>query len=837
MLVVLAVCLGIIFDRALEIGSLALVCAFATATLVWWGLMRCGKLRCAAVALLLAWASLAGLWHQAHWNWYPPHTVSRYTANDSSLVCIRLKLINEPRLVAARAHDSLNPIPSGDRTRVLTHVEAIRDGEEWVDATGLADLMIHAEPIELQCGDRVQVFGRLVGSDSTRNPGQFNFRNLARGRRKLVTVHCYFADSVRKLDSQASALFRVRSQLRKRLNEMIWRHVDEKHAPFAAAILLGNREQLSSVERERFLKTGTVHLLAISGLHIGILAALFFLLYRIGVMRRSTALLCTIAFVIFYAWLVEFRPPVLRASILIVLFSIARLMGKSGLSYNLLALAGLIVLAFNPADLFQIGPQFSFLAVTTIIFCRQWIYPGREEDPLKRLIANTRGTPVRIVRWMVRNVWTTIKVSAVIWLAAVPLVAFHFHLVVPVSLLLNPLVMIPIAVGLYFGLGVLVFGWCWPGAADFCGQICGGSLGVIDSLIERAEFIPGGHFWAMGPDFWAIVLFYIGLFLFAIFPQTKLNGRWLLTVGLVWISFAWSLPNWYFAAGGSTKSFSKQRPALSCTFVDTGHGCSVVLQLPDGQTILYDAGCLGSANYGMVNISGVLWEQKISHVDALVISHADVDHFNSAVTLCQRFSIGVVYVTPMMLENDSEAVRILLRELGQAGIEVREIYGGTRLKLDTEDVEIYVLGPSRSGNGGNDNSNSVVLLVEAFSKRILLPGDLEDEGLQRLLESPDIDCDLVMAPHHGSLNSRPAEFARWARPEEVVISSSVRRLKWKAVDAFEEAGGRVWITGRDGAVRCIVSRDGLRVSKWIHGDRNDDDYFSNRGFRFDETID
>ena len=262
-----------------------------------------------------------------------------------------------------------------------------------------------------------------------------------------------------------------------------------------------------------------------------------------------------------------------------------------------------------------------------------------------------------------------------------------------------------------------------------------------------------------------------------------------------------------------------------------------MLQLPGGQTILYDAGCLGSANYGMVNISGVLWEQKISHVDALVISHADVDHFNSAVTLCQRFSIGVVYVTPMMLESDSEAVRILLSELGNAGIEVREIYGGTRLKLDTEDVEIYVLGPSRSGNSGNDNSNSVVLLVEAFSKRILLPGDLEDEGLQRLLESPAIDCDLVMAPHHGSLNSRPDEFARWARPEEVVISSSVRRLKWKAVDAFEEAGGRAWITGRDGAVRCIMSHDGLRVSKWIHGDRNDDDYFSSRGFRFDGTVD
>ena len=612
-------------------------------------------------------------------------------------------------------------------------------------------------------------------------------------------------------------MFRLRSKLRKRLNALIWQHVDEKRAPFAAAILLGNREQLTSVQRERFLKTGTVHLLAISGLHIGILAALFFLLYRVGLMRRATALLCTIVFVIFYAWLVEFRPPVLRASILIVLFSIARLKGKNGLSYNLLALAGLIVLAFNPSDLFQIGPQFSFLAVTTLIFCRSWIYPGPEQDPLKRLIANTRGTPVRIVRWVGRNAWTTFKVSAVIWLAAVPLVAFHFHLVVPVSLLLNPLVMIPIAIGLYSGLGVLVFGWFWSGAANFFGQVCGSSLGLIDMMIERGEVVPGGHFWASGPDAWAVVLFYSGLFLLVTQSWAKLNGRWTMAIVCAWTAFAWVLPNWNAATNGSVSRGREPNTELCCTFVDTGHGCSVVLQLPGHQTILYDAGCLGSANYGMVNISGVLWDQKINHIDALVISHADVDHFNSAVELCHRFSIGVVYVSPMMLTSDSEAVHLFLREIRSVGVEVREIFGGKRLKLDTDEIEIFVLGPPSSGNGGNDNSNSVVLLIEAFSKRILLPGDLEDEGLQELLDSPSIDCDLVMAPHHGSPNSHPREFAEWARPEEVVISSSVRRLKRASVEAFEEAGSRVWITGRDGAVRCILSDDGLEISKWIHG--------------------
>ena len=832
-LVVLVVCLGVFFDRTMDPSPKVLLGAFVIAMLAWFVLIRVGKFRYAVLALLLSWATLGGLWHHIHWNWYPSQTISRFTANESTLVCIRLKLVNEPRSVAAKVQDSLNPIPAGNRTRVLTRVQAIRDGEDWVEATGLADLVIHDEPIAMQSGDVVEVFGRLVGSDSTRNPGQFNFRDLARSRRKLATVHCYFTDSVHRLSLPALAVFQLRSKLRKRLNELTWQHVDEKRAPFAAAILLGNREQLSSVERERFLKTGTVHLLAISGLHIGILAALFFLLYRIGAMRRTAALLCTIMFVIFYAWLVEFRPPVLRASILIVLFSIARLKGKNGLSYNLLALAGLIVLAFNPSDLFQIGPQFSFLAVTTIVFCRPWIYPGPEQDPLKRLIANTRGTPVRIFRWVGRNFWTAFKVSAVIWLAAVPLVAFHFHLVVPISLVLNPLVMIPIAIGLYSGLGVLVFGWFWSGAAGFFGQICGSSLGVIDLLIERGESLPGGHFWASGPDTWAIAIFYSGLFVLLTCSWTKLSGRWLLAIVFVWTAFAWVLPNWHTATNGSVSRNREPQDELCCTFVDTGHGCSVVLQLPGHQTVLYDAGCLGSAHYGMVNISSVLWDQKIHHIDALVISHADVDHFNSAVELCERFSIGVVYLSPMMLANESEAVNLFLRALRDEEIEVREIFGGKRLTLDTEEIEMFVLGPTSSGNSGNDNSNSLVILVEAFSKRLLLPGDLEDEGLQELLDTPSIDCDLVMAPHHGSLNSRPHEFAEWARPEEVVISSSVQRLKGEAVEAFEDSGSRVWITGRDGAVRCVLSRNGLEISKWIHGDRNDGEYFSQRGFRRD----
>ena len=125
-------------------------------------------------------------------------------------------------------------------------------------------------------------------------------------------------------------------------------------------------------------------------------------------------------FVIFYAWLVEFRPPVTRASILIVLFCFGKMIGERGNAINLLAAAALIVLVINPTDLFSIGPQLSFLAVTTLVLGHRWIFGEPETDPLKRLIASTRPWPVRMLTGVGRSVKTAVLVSAVIWLVALP---------------------------------------------------------------------------------------------------------------------------------------------------------------------------------------------------------------------------------------------------------------------------------------------------------------------------------------------------------------------------------------------------------------------------------
>ncbi len=779
--------------------------------------------------LMLAWASLAGLWHHSQWNWFPADDVQKFTQPDSTLVCVQVKLISEPRQIAANSDDVLNPIPASERTRVSTHIQKVRKGREWVAVSGQAELIVHANASHLNSGDTVQVFGRLVGAGGTRNPGQSDFRDSSRSRRQLVKIHAFRSEGIVLVGAAPPlAIARLKSWLRRQLNRVLWSHVETDRAAFASAILLGNREQLSPDRRNQFLVTGTVHLLAISGLHIGILAGVFFMFFRLGLMQRSTALLFTMAFVICFAWLVEFRPPVMRATVLIVLFCLARLMGRCGMSYNLLALAALIILAMNPADLFQIGPQLSFLAVGAMVGCERWTTPGVEADPLKRLISNTRSPTVRIAKKTWQKVLLAYKVSFLIGSVTTPLVALKFHLLVPVGLFLNPLLMLPIALALYAGLAVLFFGWWWPGAADFAGWICDTSLFWIEAFVLFGQKVPAAYFWTSGPGVGSVVVFYLLFLMMVIYPPTRVSGRWLIVACVIWILAGWVGPVWLRAQNATKMSY------IDMIVVDTGHGGSVLMRLPKGQTVIYDAGCFGSAEYGVANISAVLWDQQIQHIDAMVLSHADVDHFNSAVELSRRFSIGVVYITPMMAGNDSPAVQCLLNELDRQGVEVRTLVGGMQLVVQSDQVTINVLGPPGHGTQGNDNSDSLVLSVEAMGRKVLLPGDLEGAGLSRLMNMRSRHFDLVMAPHHGSLNSQPNEFAHWATPDHVVVSASNRRINWQAIGEFELAGCKTWVTGRDGAIRCRITGEGLNVKKWIHGQRSSPSFYSDRGF---ESID
>lgn len=798
---------GILADRFVEVagaGWIALAAVASAGGLLLLLSHRKPMSRLAPALVLLAVGASSGFWHQSRWN--------RYRADDvrfmrcSGPVYVDAVVRTSPRAVPAPPHDPLSTVAGEDRTFLVVDIVGIRDGLDWRKASGRARLFVKGRVRDIACRDRVRIVGEMSAPSRDLNPGLVPLSWYDRRERRSCVL---FADvgSV-QLHARGSPwdprgwLGRVRDHG----HELLERHVSAERAPLASAILLGVREQIDREDAQAYFLTGTVHLLSISGLHVAILAYGLILFGRLGLMRRRLQWPFAALLVGVYALAVDAEPPVVRAAVLFGLYCLSRLFGRPGNAWNTLACAALLVLAANPMSLFQAGTQLSFLAVGTLIWVARHLPAHRPpEDPLDRLIVMTRAWPLRTVGWLWCETVRLLLVSLAVWLVSLPLVTHRFHIVSPVGVPLNPLVCLPIGVAMYAGFGLLLFGGWLPLLGDGLGWLCDRSLALTEWLIESSLRFPGNPVWLPSPPTTWVAVGY-ALMIAGVFASTERRSlRTVTRIGLAaWLAAG---AGWVLGLGRSPSG------QLACTFIAVGHGTSVLLEFPDGQTWLYDAGRLGQSHSGARIISNVLWYHGVRRLDGIVVSHADADHYNAVPELLRRFRVQRLYVGPETLSQPSDGVKALREAVLAAKLEVRELHAESPAWL-VGDVRCDVLHPPKERVPGNDNANSIVLRLRHGSQTLLLPGDIEELGLTRLLAQSPIDCDLVMAPHHGSRRSRPAEFAAWSTPEHVVVSSGERSDLRVTSRAFESHGARVYVTHRDGAIRVTTRAGRLRVQRW-----------------------
>jgi competence protein ComEC len=361
---------------------------------------------------------------------------------------------------------------------------------------------------------------------------------------------------------------------------------------------------------------------------------------------------------------------------------------------------------------------------------------------------------------------------------------------------------------MWAGFLTLAGGWVLPVLALVAGPICDASLAGLVDVVNWAEAVPGGYFWAPGPAWWWVIGFYLGLAAVMLRGRTLVAPRWQVALVCLWILVG--------LAPSLARAWTRG-DELRCSFVAVGHGTCVVLQTPDGQTLLYDAGMLGPPEYATQTVAGYLWDRGLWRIDAILLSHADVDHYNAVPGLVERFRVGTVYVSPLMFDEfgatgPTRGPEMLRLAIAQASVPIREIWSGDRLRVGA-DVTIDVIHPPRLGVVGRDNANSITVVVEHAGRRLLLPGDLETPGLEDVMAELPVDCDVLMAPHHGSRRSDPPGFAAWSTPEWVVISGGadadpeVRR-------SYELAGAQVLNTGEVGAVEFAMRRQRIDAAAW-----------------------
>lgn len=772
--------------------------------------------------LLTAVALLAAAWAGASWRTFRDDEVGRFAPEDRGPVAIEVVALGMPRHYAASPASPFRAIPAEERTVLVTRATSLRDGVAWRPVSGRCQLTVAGRRLEgITPGTRLLVFGQLSAPPPARNPGETDARRRARAERCLAWVWTEAPECLAVAAREdPGPMRRLVSATQRWAADSVERRFDPDIAPLARAVALGEIGALGEEVLDAFRKTGTIHLLVVSGFHVALVAGLLPGLAALGLAPRRGAWAAALGLASLYVAVVGAEPPALRAGVVVAALAVAAAVGRRAAGLNSFGAAAVAVFAASPGAWLAPGTRLSFLAAGTLLACGAYVARRRAKPaaPIDRLIESARSPAGRLARRWVRGMTLALGASLAVQGVVGPMVASEFHMIspaaAPLSLLAGPLLsatlvaclatlLFDAAAALAAPIGAVA--WSVGLLADAGGAIGSIAAAGFERVVTSAAELPAAGFWVAGPPAWWPALWVGWLATAALVALYAPRYSPAVTrLGLATIAAAFVGPLAAIATRGD---------ALRCSFLAVGHGAAVLLEPASGGAVLVDAGALADPERVADTVARALWARGVHRLDAVIVTHADSDHYNALPGLLERMPIDVVFTTTrtfpsVVAADDRSGPAELWRRLADAGVSVRTLVAGDRLPLGETVLE--VLHPDDVGVADTDNANSLVLGVEHRGRRVLLPGDLEGLGLRRLLAQEPFDCDVLLAPHHGSAASDPEGFAAWCRPEHVILSSGQPRETTAL--SYRESGAGVVSTHDAGMVTTELGPSGVSLS-------------------------
>ena len=624
-------------------------------------------------------------------------------------------------------------------------------------------------PDGLAPGARVRVVGRFFRPRGAGNPGERDGRvHLAR-RGVAWIVDLKTASNVAILADAPPGPRRAIAGLRRRAARRLQARLPPDVAPIGLALLLGVRGGVDPVDTERFARTGTLHLLAISGMHLLLLAGMVHaLLRRAGCGPRGAAAV-TLLLVCVYVPLTGSAAPVRRAATVLVFYGVALACGRPPDAWSALGGAALVLALTHPHDVFTVGFRLSFVAVAGIAWlaaCWQARW-GRRERLWARFPAFRDDHPVRVR--VMRYLFVSLPVSVAAWLATQGLVADAFGRVTPWAAFTS-VVAAPFVAVLLPLLALVAFGA--PGGAGPATAL----VRALRRVLDGAGVLPAGVLSVPEVPF-AVVIAWCG--------------------GVVLLRHR---PRLAVAALGVAAVAGFARPAArgaALVLLDVGHGQAALLRFRDGRSVLVDGGSSTRRDVGRRVIVPALRALGVRRLDAVVCTHADADHWNGLAVVLARVPVGFV-------GTGRDPPGALVAAARAAGVPVRRLRGGS---VVTPGVVVLAGG----GAAASRNDASVALLFTAHGRRVLLPADREDAGLAQLVGRGVPPCDILVAPHHGSACGAAWALGMAVRPRWLLVSASHGRPDEATLSGY--AAPRILRTDRSGCITARITRGGaLRIT-------------------------
>ena len=613
----------------------------------------------------------------------------------------------------------------------------------------------------MQYGDEIEATLRAGRLPPPGNPGEDDVRLLLDRSGISGVAEVRSAEGVRRTgENHGLPGLRQVFALRRSMLGFLKKRMPGDDGRIIRCLVLGDQDAPTQPQRRAFRETGTMHFLAISGLHVALLAACcWWTLGAFGVGLRATSVVVFLVALTF-ALLSGFQHGVQRSVIMCGVWCGAYLLSRKMDFPSGMALAFILILLIRPADLYSIGLQLSFAAVIGMwLFARPLEYAifGSPFDPLKRLeMPEGRSWPDYLRRSRFKSIACAM---VVVWLTTAPLLAQRFGTFTPIAPIANTLLLPLLPVAVVAGLAGAFLGLFSAVAAQPLLWIAGGCAHALEWACGAAARLPGVCVY-LPPPGWAMILL-CGAVFAAIAYRVVLRLTRARVVALMLLpAFAYLLFVW-------PQSSVRH---LRVDAISVGHGNCILTRFPDGRSLLFDAGSAGrSGDIAERVIVPALWSLGVRRLDLLVLSHGDADHFNGAEELARRMHVGGVAVTKYF--DVKPGPKRLIKSFSDARVPVTRFSEGDRV-AGFAGAEVVALWPPPSVPKlkWTDNELCAVIRVRTPEGVILLSGDFGHGSAGPLIRrNPDLAADVLQVPHHGSADPDAAQLAEAVRPAVAII--------------------------------------------------------------------
>jgi competence protein ComEC len=730
-----------------------------------------------------------------------PYDIRNLVSDERKLATVRGVIVTAPvtNEYANWTFSRFKPTdPSSSFYMAVRQVEVIGG---WRQATGVVRMQVDEPATDLKTGDTIQVYCWLQRFEPPTNPGQFDTAGYLAARNIFVSASVKSRDGISVLKrSPCDVLAKLRARIKQAATTALVGEMARQDTSrgLLEALLLGYRRDIDSRTYEAFRKTGLLHLISLSGMHLGILFAIIWLAAKTaGFMKPTRAVICAIAICIFLL-VVPPRAPTIRAAIICWVFCAAILFRRHANSVNTLSLAAVILLLIRPTQLFEAGWQLSFASVLGII-----VFTQRIEDFLYG--EGERSRQLKGFRRMIPDPRSLFAIGLSAWLGGAGILLYHFHTVNPFTSIWTVLAFPLVAGILIVGFVKMLLFWIWPVLSVPFGMIAASLSGLLVWIVQHVAGLGISEILIGHVPLAAVVLYYGAIVFLAFVHFRRPLVKRVLCVSMLLAALLYL---------GAAKWRRTYRDDLVLTCLDVGHGQAIVAQLPGSANVLFDAGSLYRSNVGTRIVSPFLDFAAISRIDAILISHNDTDHINGIPEIAGHCKVGGVYANDAFFEGtDAWGTAKCLRDnLSAKGLEIKRFNSVPQL---SGSATVKVLWPGEDADeheGFSDNDRSLVSLIEYAGVKILLCSDIEEPAQKELLRLyPELRADVVVVPHHGSAKTLSADFL--GRLGAGVALCSCDRTQFEKIigDSTNPAlcaQGRSFYTARDGAIQLCVKRNG-----------------------------